>query len=127
MVVSHPTGARSISMAMIGSLIWAKIRCEVSVLYLSGGFHMRPRSVLVTLLILAWLVLGASGQVAADPGGPHTPAATLGTGFTYQGQLVSGGAPVSGACDMAFRLYDDALAGVQVGGTITTPVTVTSG
>jgi hypothetical protein len=35
--------------------------------------------------------------------------------FTYQGQLVESGAPATGPVDLAFRLYDDAAGGVQIG------------
>src|ERR1051325_878794 len=40
------------------------------------------------------------------------------TAFTYQGQLKNGGSPASGSFDMTFRLFDDAVAGNQVGGDV---------
>ena len=40
------------------------------------------------------------------------------TAVTYQGELRSAGVPASGAYDLRFRLYDDALAGNQVGVTL---------
>lgn len=50
------------------------------------------------------------------------------TAFTYQGRLTLGGAPVSGNWDITFKLYDDASAGSQVGGTLTnTAVAVNDG
>jgi hypothetical protein len=39
------------------------------------------------------------------------PSAALGTGFTYQGQLKSGGNPVNGTCDFQFGLWDAAGSG----------------
>lgn len=62
--------------------------------------------VLATLALLA--VATAQAGPLAHPTGPQAPAsqATLGTDFTYQGQLKSGGEPVTDDCSMAFRLYD---------------------
>jgi len=51
----------------------------------------------------------------------------LGSAFTYQGQLKAGGNPVNDTCDMAFRLYDEASDGSQVGTAISTTVPVTAG
>jgi hypothetical protein len=51
----------------------------------------------------------------------------LGTGFTYQGQLKSGSAAVNGACDLAFRLYDDPSTGNQIGSAITQTIPLTGG
>lgn len=46
----------------------------------------------------------------------QAPDATpLGTGFTYQGELLSGGTPYSGTCDFQFGLYDAATIGNLVG------------
>jgi len=46
----------------------------------------------------------------------HEPASTpLGTGFTYQGQLTSGGTPYTGTCDFIFRLFDALSGGAQLG------------
>ena len=42
-------------------------------------------------------------------------AAPLGSAFTYQGQLKQDGVPASGPTDFAFRLFDAALGGNQVG------------
>jgi len=46
-------------------------------------------------------------------------AASQTTFFTYQGQLQDNGHPANGNYDLAFELYDDAAAGNQVGGTLT--------
>ncbi len=45
----------------------------------------------------------------------------LGTGFTYQGQLLFQNTSVSGATDFEFRLFDAALSGNQVGPTLQAP------
>src|SRR5262249_47035496 len=43
---------------------------------------------------------------------------TLGTSFTYQGQLKIAGSPASGLHDLRFRLYDALAGGMQVGPTL---------
>ena len=45
----------------------------------------------------------------------------LGTGFTYQGVLKSGGAPYSGAADLRFTLFDAAAGGNPIGATLEYP------
>lgn len=47
--------------------------------------------------------------------------------IAYQGQLKLGGALVNGNCDMAFRLYDAASGGNQVGSAISTTLGVNNG
>jgi hypothetical protein len=64
--------------------------------------------------------LGVSPQAIAA----STP---LSTSFTYQGELRRSGAVFSGTCEMAFRLYDSASGGAQVGSPITRSVAVSSG
>jgi hypothetical protein len=60
--------------------------------------------------------------------GVDAAAESLGTAFTYQGQLKQGGAPVSGSCDFQFSLWTAQGGGSQVGGTFSTPgVTVVNG
>src|ERR1043165_4063768 len=44
-------------------------------------------------------------------------AATLGTSFTFQGQLKDGGSPANGAYDLQFKLFDALTSGTQVGST----------
>ncbi|MCA9297576.1 MAG: hypothetical protein KDA28_00835, partial [Phycisphaerales bacterium] len=65
----------------------------------------------------AWLgrVMVAVCAVLAGRAGAQSP---LGSGFTYQGRLDSSGTPVDGAVPMTFRLWDDAIAGLQVGPTL---------
>src|SRR5688572_5178352 len=48
--------------------------------------------------------------------------------FTYQGKLNNDGAPVSGAYQFQFKLFDAALGGNQIGNTLTDiPATVNDG
>ena len=49
----------------------------------------------------------------------HSPQVALGSGFTYQGQLKSGGAVVNATCSGKFGLWDSSASGAQVGGTTT--------
>jgi len=81
-------------------------------------------------VVLAGLVLSVGLAVQASPPGQQGDVraqGSLGTGFTYQGRLESGGGPVDGSCDMDFRLYDAGSGGSQVGGTIATTVPVVDG
>lgn len=48
-------------------------------------------------------------------------AQTLTPAFTYQGELRSGGAPVTTPVDVRYRLFDAASGGSQIGGTLQTP------
>jgi hypothetical protein len=51
-----------------------------------------------------------------------------GTAFTYQGQLSSGGIPVSGQYDLQFTIYDSGSLGNVVAGPLTnTPIAVSNG
>ena len=83
---------------------------------------------------LMGLVLLMALVVRANPPGQRpelqgvvSAQGSLGTAFTYQGQLKSGGEPVSETCDMAFRLYDGEIGGSQVGSEISTTVPVSEG
>src|SRR5438132_153676 len=64
-----------------------------------------------TRLWITTLVLSVAGATQAQ-----TP---LGTAFTYQGQLKSGGSPASGSFNMVFKLFDAATIGNQIGPTLT--------
>ena len=56
------------------------------------------------------------------------PAATIGTGFTYQGRLSSGTGSVTGSYDLTFSIWDAAVGVGQVGNTLTNAaVGVTNG
>ncbi|HUN82615.1 MAG TPA: hypothetical protein VMV81_14010, partial [Phycisphaerae bacterium] len=66
--------------------------------------------------ILQVLVLAG---VAIQPLSAQSP---LGTAFTYQGQLKSGGSPANGSFTMVFKLWNDPVStapGNQVGPTLT--------
>jgi hypothetical protein len=85
----------------------------------------------LSLLVLA--SLSTSGRAQAPQAwaetATHAPvgiaaSAPLSTSFTYQGQLKRGGEPVTADCSMAFRLYDQADGGVQVGSPLTPTVPV---
>jgi len=84
--------------------------------------------VLTGLVLLLVLVVRASppGQGPGPQGGVLAQG-SLGTGFTYQGQLESGGQSVSESCDMAFRLYDQESGGSQVSSAISTTMPVSDG
>jgi hypothetical protein len=59
---------------------------------------------------------------------PLALAQPLTSSFTYQGELSDGGAPVNGAYDLTFRLFDAASGGTQFGPTLCSDdLTVTNG
>ncbi|NLF01768.1 MAG: hypothetical protein GX601_12405 [Anaerolineales bacterium] len=86
------------------------------------------QSLLLTVLVVA-LITASAPSSAGAASGVAAPSAALGTGFTYQGQLMRAGDPVDDACLFTFRLYDDAIAGTMVGSAVETssPITVTTG
>jgi hypothetical protein len=59
--------------------------------------------------LLAVLLLSAGTTLAQGP---------LTTAFTYQGELRSGGSPITGLCDLRFRLFDSLAGGTQLGSTL---------
>src|SRR5262245_17207316 len=59
-----------------------------------------------TLLSAAWVAMASAGALGQG---------LVGSGFTYQGRLESGGAVVNGTADFQFRLFDAVTGGVQVG------------
>jgi hypothetical protein len=69
------------------------------------------------------LVAAAAIMLAALPA-----QASVGTAFTYQGQLKQGVSPVNDTVNLAFTLWDAASGGTQIGSTVTTlGVPVTNG
>lgn len=96
-----------------------------------SNIRFTARHLIVTVLLLASaaaFLFVADAANAQGPGrNPRAPSALAGTGFTYQGQLKSGGALVSGSCDFQFGLWGAASAGTQKGVTQTVTTTVTSG
>lgn len=84
-------------------------------------------AIVVFLLVLAVGLSQAQGMASERAWPALVPQAQVGTAFTYQGQLLRSGGPITATCDMAFRLYDAAIGGVQAGSPITTTVPVTAG
>ena len=84
-------------------------------------------AVVLPMLALAAVLHGLAlvqPVLAQGPGGPALQGevgaqAVMGAGFTYQGQLVQGGSPVSGTCSFQFGLWDASSGGGQVGATQT--------
>ena len=64
---------------------------------------VKPQAVGV---IATLTVLIGAASVTAQGRQPQSPSAIQGSALTYQGQLKSNGAPVNGAYNIAFRLYD---------------------
>ena len=58
---------------------------------------------------------------------PALVAGLANTGFTYQGQLVLNGTPVTGACTFRFDLFDVPVSGISLGTVTQTNVPVASG
>jgi hypothetical protein len=92
-------------------------------------------SVFVPLILLLVAVVGLTYAQGTDSSASRAPQALpgisastpLSTSFTYQGQLELDGEPVNETCDMAFRLYDAASGGNQVGSAVTHTVTISDG
>jgi len=91
---------------------------------------MSKRVLFLIVPVLAGLaiVLGGGQTFAQGPAGSG-PLASVGAGFTYQGQLKDGaGNPINSTCDFTFSLWDALSAGSQVGGNCTvTGVSVANG
>ncbi len=60
-------------------------------------------------LVVSLLLIGVPVSVSAG---------TVGTVFTYQGNLTDGGSPANGQYDFEFKLFDDASGGAQIGSPI---------
>lgn len=79
----------------------------------------------MTMAVVAIILIAAAGAGASEP----QPQGTVTTAFTYQGRLANdGGDPIDDNCDLQFTLWDDPLAGSQVGPLLNpTGVAVTDG
>ena len=94
---------------------------------------MSGKWIVLCVLLVALAFAAAATASAGPPGQAPEPRVNtgiqtgLGSAFTYQGQLRSGGAPITDTCNMAFRLYDAAAAGLQVGNAITATVPIADG
>jgi hypothetical protein len=73
---------------------------------------MTSRAALASQRFLGFLALALSSAGIAR-------AASVGTAFTYQGQLQNTGVPQNGPCDFRFKLFDAVTSGSQVGSTQT--------
>ena len=62
---------------------------------------------------------GAGPQGSVQANSPGSPLVSVGSGFTYQGQLKASGNPANGQYDFTFALYDALSGGTQVGSTVT--------
>jgi hypothetical protein len=91
---------------------------------------MNRKLFVLGLIVLLTILLGAGGKSVYGQGsanydlatsgsmasiGPRTVAESLGTGFTYQGYLESGGVAVNSTCDFQFKLYASSGDADQVG------------
>ena len=81
--------------------------------------------VMLALLTVATVRAGSPAQPTDLQG--LAPQALVGNAFTYQGQLKRSGKPVTGDCDVAFRLYDQETLGSEVGSPITAAVPIIDG
>jgi hypothetical protein len=81
-------------------------------------------------MLIGVLLAASTGGVLAQDGGPAGPASPtigVGSGFTYQGRLASGGSPVTGSCDVAFGLWNTLSSGAQLGFTQTVTAAAADG
>ncbi len=87
---------------------------------MKGTISARIRSI-AGLALVAMLLTAAwpAGSIARGAPSAQGVLAPVGSGFTYQGQLVDGGRPANGSYDFQFLLYDAALVGTQIGTTLT--------
>ncbi|MCI0394149.1 MAG: hypothetical protein L0332_22980 [Chloroflexi bacterium] len=77
-------------------------------------------SLFVIVLFLSAVVLALPRfKAQAQESPPQAVTLTMGTAFTYQGQLLKNGAPLTDTCDLRFQLYDALAGGSQVGSTQT--------
>src|SRR3989304_1581417 len=86
-----------------------------------GRVNMK-RSICTGLFAAGVLLIALASIISAqgpDPQSPAVPQATLGTAFTYQGELRTASGPVSGTCHFQFGLWDAQTNGAQVGSTQT--------
>ncbi len=87
------------------------------------------KNVLLPALFAITLLLNINGAtVQGSARNTIVASATLGTSFTYQGQLKQSGILVTASCDLQFSLWDASSAGTQIGTTQTkTGVSVANG
>ena len=94
---------------------------------------MKHRPLFQVILVVAVLLLAAgpgdAQEIDTADSESLAPEATLGTAFTYQGQLVYNGAPVNDTCEFTFSLWDGTGSGsTQIGSDVLrTGVSVSDG
>jgi hypothetical protein len=86
------------------------------------------RSIFITVLVLLWATGGVmAAPPAQEPSGEVSTQATVGTAFTYQGNLADGVTPANGSYDFGFTLYNALSGGSQVGSPVLRTIAVTDG
>lgn len=75
---------------------------------------MFRNKLLTATLMLALIALSAVGGWSASAAQEAITATNMGTAFTYQGRLLSGGAPANGSFNMTFALFDVASGGTAL-------------
>ncbi len=89
---------------------------------------MTRKSILTSLLaVVLLLLLAVGGSQAQEPEGDISAQAAVGTAFTYQGRLRDTSGPVTGTCDVRFRLYNAASGGSLLGTDTVNGVPVSDG
>ena len=85
---------------------------------------MNRKISLLFFLVIVLLLVGAIQVSAHSQQSINKPeeleaamAVSLSTGFTYQGQLIQNGDPVTSVCDFQFELWDSTSGGIQIGST----------
>ena len=87
-------------------------------------YKFRSLQIILTALIILALSVGS---VAAQGPGQDSTASSLGSAFTYQGQLKDGsGNPVSEICNFKFSLWDGLTSVNQIGSNVNAPGVVVS-
>jgi len=78
---------------------------------------MKTKTLLPMFVLIALLFVtgGASAQPLNKAEGSNAASVSLGTAFTYQGQLKKSGTPVTNTCAFTFGLWDAASGGTQLG------------
>ncbi len=75
---------------------------------------MKMKIVVLVGIIAMCFAAGATMVTAQGPQ-PRSPQATVGTAFTYQGQLKQNGSPVNGSVSLSFKLYSTPTGGSPLG------------
>ncbi len=86
-----------------------------------------PFPLIVALAMLLSLSAGLSAAQGPAPQSVGGLQATVGSAFTYQGELKKDGSPVNATCAMTFTLYAEATSGNPVGSPVNADVAVADG